>query len=193
MVLASQVREGMGLRIAHAVYKVLECEVKAGAGQQGGFVKMKLRAVDSARLWEPHFRPDEKLEDLEFKRQPMDFLYADAASCIFMDSDTYEQVELPRELLGKTEKFLREGMRIPVDFFEGRPVSVILPDTVEVPIADTAPPSHAGQDSTWKDAVLENGLTVQVPLFVGPGELVRVDTRTGRYVERVRVEKKRSA
>jgi elongation factor P len=193
MVLASQVHEGMALRIGDQVYKVLECQFKAGAGQQGGVVKMKLRSASSGRVSEPHFRPEEKLEDLQPTLEAMDFIYADATSCTFMDPDSFEQVEIPRELLGRVVDFLREGMRLTIEFFEGRPISVNLPESVELRIVETAAPTHAGQDSTWKEAELETGMKLQVPLFAAPGELVRVDTRTGRYIERVRAEKKRSA
>ncbi|MFB3813654.1 MAG: elongation factor P [Terriglobales bacterium] len=193
MVTASQLREGMAVRIEGQVYKVLECEVKAGGGQQGGTVKTRLRSTSSGRLWEPHFRPDERLEDLELERQNMEFLYADGDSCTFMNPDNFEQVELPRATLGPAERFLKEGMKLPVEFFDGQPISIVFPDTVEVRVSETAPPAHAGQDTTWKQATLENGMQINVPLFIAPGELIRVDTRTGRYMERVRLERKKGA
>ncbi len=193
MVLASQLREGMAVRIEGQLYKVLECEVKAGAGQQGGTVKTKLRNTASGRLCEPHFRPDERLEDLELDRQSMEFLFASGDSCTFMNPDTFEQVELSRAAIGPAERFLKEGVRLPVEFFEGQPVSIVFPDMVEVHVAETAPPVHSGQDNTWKEARLDNGMRIKVPLFIAPGELVRIDTRSGRYVERVRLERKKGA
>ncbi len=193
MVLASQLREGMAVRIEGQLYKVLECEVKAGAGQQGGTVKTKLRSTASGRLWEPHFRPDERLEDLELDRQSMEFLYASGDSCTFMNPDTFEQTELPRAAIGPAERFLKEGVKLPVEFFEGQPVSIVFPDIVEVHIAETAPPVHSGQDNTWKEARLDNGMRIKVPLFIAPGELIRIDTRNARYVERVRLERKKGA
>ncbi len=192
MVLASQLRTGTAIRIEGQVYKVLEAEAKAGGGQLGGVVKTKLRNVTSGRLWEPHFRPDERLEDLELERQTMEFLYSGAGACTFMNPHTYEQVEVPRAVLGPGADFLQPGMSVPVEFFAGQPISVVLPDIAEARVAVTAPPMHSGQDSTWKEATLDNGLVVQVPLFIGTGEIVRVDVRTGRYLERVR-ERKRSA
>ncbi len=192
MVIASQLRAGSAIRFEGQIHKVLECEVKAGAGQQGGVVKVKLRSVNG-HFSEPHFRPDERLEDVELDRQTMEFLYADGDSCTFMNPDTFEQIELLRESLGPGEKFLKEGMQLPVEFYAGQPVSLVFPDIVEIHVADTAPPVHSGQDSVWKSATLDNGVVLQVPLFIGPGELVRVDTRTGRYLERVRLEKKKGA
>jgi elongation factor P len=193
VIIASQLREGMAVRIDGHVYKVLESENKAGAGQAGGVTKTKLRDVISGRQWEPHFRPDERLEDLELQRQPMDFLYEDAGNLVFMNPDTYDQVEVPRGVLGNSVRFLKEGMRMPVEFFDDRPISLEFPPVVELVVADTAAPMHSGQDSTWKDAILENGVPVQVPLFIGHGELIRIDTRTGKYLERVRIERKKGA
>jgi elongation factor P len=193
MVLASQLRQGMAVRIEGQIYKIVECEVKAGAGQQGGVVKAKLRSTASDRLWEPHFRPDEKLEDLTLERQTMEFLYADRDSCTFMNPVTFDQVEVPRAVLGPAERFLKEGMKLPVEFYQGTPISLVFPDTVEMRVTETATPIHSGQDNVWKEATLDNGMQIQVPLFVGSGELIRVDTRSGRYVERVRQEKKKGA
>ncbi len=193
VIIASQLREGMAVRIEGQVYKVLECEVKAGGGQQGGTVKTKLRSTSSGRLWEPHFRPDERLEELELDRQTMEFLYASGDTCTFMNPESFEQVELPRAALGPGERFLKEGMRLPVEFFEGQPISLVFPDTVEARVAETAPPIHSGQDNVWKEARLENGMKIHVPLFISAGETVRIDVRTGRYLERARAERKKGA
>lgn len=192
MVIASELREGMALRIEGQVFKVLEVEVKAGGGQLGGVVKSKLRNVNSGRLWEPHFRPDERLENLELERQTMEYIYSDADSCVFMNQNTYEQMEAPRAVVGAAERFLEPGVRAVVEFFDGQPISIELPPVIEARVAETASPIHSGQDNTWKFARLENGVEIQVPLFVGPGEMVRIEVKSGRYLERVR-EKKRSA
>jgi elongation factor P len=84
-------------------------------------------------------------------------------------------------------------MELPVEFLGSEPISVVVPDVAEVRVASTGSASHAQQDSAWKEAILENGLAVRVPLFIAPGEMIRVDVRTGRYVERARAERKRSA
>lgn len=159
----------------------------------GGVVKTKLINVRSGRMWEPHFRPQERLEDLELERHTLEFLFAQDDACTFMRPDTYEQVEVPRSILGPGERFLQPGMQVPVEFFEGQPISVVFPEIAEVRVAETAPAVHAQQDGAWKEATLENGLEVRVPLFIAPGETVRVEVKTGRYMERVRSERKRSA
>jgi len=193
MLIASQLREGMAVRIEGQIYKVLEVEVKAGGGQAGGVVKSKLRNVTSGRMWEPHFRPDERLEDLELERKTMQYLYTDSGQCTLMDPVSFEQVEIPVEVVGPAEKFLQPEAELPVELFEGKPISIVFPPVVEARIAETAPPAHSGQDSTWKEAVLDNGVAIKVPLFIAPGELVRVDVKSTRYLERVRLERKKGA
>jgi elongation factor P len=193
MVIANELKPGMAVRVEGQVYKVLEVETKAGSAKLGGVVKAKLSNVISGRLWEPHFRTLERLEDLELDRRNLEFLYSDEDNCTFMDPQSFEQMEVPLALVGPAEKFLRPGMQLPVQFFDSRPISVVLPDVLEVRVTDTAPASHAQQDSTLKEAVLENGVVIRVPLFIGPDEMVRVDVRTLRYVERARAERRHSA
>ncbi len=192
MVTASQLRDGMAVRIQGQAYKVLEAESKAGGGQMGGVVKVKLRNLVSSRLWETNFRPDERLEDLPLDKHLMEFLYSDADNAYLMNPTTYEQTGVPLAVLGPYEKFLSPGLTLPVESFEGTAVSVVFPPAVEARISETAPPAHAADDSAWKEATLENGVHLKVPLFIAPGELVRVDVKTARYLERVR-EKKKSA
>ena len=191
MVIASELRPGMVIRTEGQVYKVLEVEAKAGAAKMGGVVKATLSNLHSARMLEQHFRPQERLEDLELERHNMEFLYSGDGSLTFMNPVTFEQVEIASEMIGPAEKFLQPEMELPVEFFEGKPVNVVLPQIVEARIETTAPPIHAQQDSAFKEATLENGVQIRVPLFIGPGETVRVEVKTGRYVDRVRTEKKR--
>lgn len=192
MVIANELKPGMAVRVEGQAYKVLEVETKAGAAKLGGVVKAKLSNVISGRLCEPHFRPLERPEDLELDRRNLEFLYSDEDNCTFMDPQSFEQMEVPLALVGPAEKFLQPGMQLPVQFFDSQPISVVLPDVLEVRVTDTAPASHAQQDSTLKEAVLENGVVIRVPLFIGPGEIVRVDVRTLRYLERAKAERKHS-
>ncbi|HYA23405.1 MAG TPA: elongation factor P [Terriglobales bacterium] len=193
MIIASELRAGMVIRVEGEIYKVLDVEAKAGAAKMGGVVKTKLTNVRSGRLWEPHFRPQERLEDLALERHMMEFLFAQGDSCTFMNPNTYEQIDIPNAVLGLGQKFLQSGMELPVEFFNGEPISVVFPDIADVRISETAPPAHSQQDSAWKEALLENGMSVRVPLFIAPGELVRVEVKTGRYVERARAEHKWTA
>jgi len=193
MVIASDLRAGMVIRIEGQVHKVIEVESKAGSAKMNGVVKAKLINVKSGRMWEPHFRQQERLEDLQLDRRTMEFLYADGDTCTFMRPDTFEQIEVSGSLFGPAKGFLQPGMELPVEFFEGEAISAEVPQIAEARVTKTASPSHSQRDSAWKEAILENGLVVRVPLFIGPGETVRVDVRTGRYVERAHNERKQIA
>lgn len=191
MVIASELRAGVVIRFEGQVYKVLEVESKSGAAKMGGVVKASLSNLHSGRMLDQHFRPQERLEDLELERHNMEFLYSGDDGVTFMNPVTFEHVEIARDMIGRAEKFLTPEIEIPVEFFDGKPVSVVLPQIVEAKVETTAPPIHAQQDSAFKEATLENGLEIKVPLFIGPGETVRVDVRTGKYVDRVRGDKKK--
>jgi elongation factor P len=193
MVTAAELKAGMVIRVEGESYKILEVESKAGAAKLGGVVKAKLSNLKSHRMWEPHFRPQERLEEIELERHIMEFLFAAGGTCTFMNPETFEQVEIPSAILGPAEKFLQPGMRMPVEFFEDRPSSVAFPEVAEARVVETAPPVHSQQEGAWKEATLENGLSIQVPLFIAAGEVVRVDVRTVRYIDRVRAERKRGA
>lgn len=193
MTIASELREGMVIRIEGQIYKVLEVESKAGAAKMGGVVKTKMVNVRSGRGWEPHFRPQERLEDLPIERRQMEFLYADGDSCTFMRPDTFDQVAVALNVIGPAARFLRAGEQVPVEFFGDEAISVVLPPIMEARIVSTAPPSRSQQDSAWKGATLENGIATRVPLFIAVGEMVRIEVSTGEYVERAHVDRKRTA
>jgi elongation factor P len=193
MIIASELHEGMVLRIEGQIYKVVEIQSKAGAAQMGGVVKTKLINVHSGRWWEPHFRPQERFEDLQIERRAMEFLYADGDNCTFMRPDTFEQVEIPGGVIGPSARFLHPGEEFVVELFAGQAISVVLPAIAEARVSSTAPPSRGQQDSAWKEAILENGIKLRVPLFIAPGEVVRVEVKTGRYLERAHADHKRSA
>ncbi len=193
MIIASELRSGMALHLEGQTFKVLQAEFKAGGGQAGGMVKAILQNVVTGREWDRRFHPEEKLDDCPIERRNMEYLYSDGESLVFMDPNSFEQTEVPRATLGQFEAFLHEGSSLPVEFCDDKPIAVSLPEVAEARVAETAPPQHSGQDSAWKEAVLENGIKLKVPLFISPGEIVRVDPRTGKYLERVRLEKKKGA
>lgn len=193
MVTASELKGGMVLRIEGEIYKVLEVKFKAATAKLGGVVKTTLSNVTSGSMWDRHFRPQERLEDVHLDQRVLEFLFSDAESSTFMNPENFEQVQVPRSIVGTAEGFLQSGMLVPVQFFEGRPINVDFPDVAEARVARTAPATHAHQDNAWKEAILENGTLIQVPLFIAPGEVVRVDIKAGRYVERAPAQRKRSA
>jgi elongation factor P len=140
--MASELREGMALRIDHKVYRVLEVESKAGAAKMGGTVRARLSNVHSGRLWDQHFRPLERLEDVELENRKVEFLYSDGTNCIFQRLDSFEQVEFPAASLGLAETLLQAGQEVQAEFFESEPVSLDLPERVEVRVMTTAPPAQ---------------------------------------------------
>ncbi|HZT32306.1 MAG TPA: elongation factor P [Bryobacteraceae bacterium] len=186
MVSASQLRGGMAIRYEGQTYKVITAEYHPGQGKMGGVTHASLKNLSTGTVWEHSFRADLKIEDLPVEKQNLEFLYSDADNCCLMDPQTYEQVEIPTAAIGEQAKFLQPQMQIPVEFVEGRPVSVDFPEIIEVRVAETAPPQHQQQDSTRKPATLENGVQIMVPQFIKTGEIIRLDLQTLRYVDRAK-------
>lgn len=191
MVVASQLRPGMVLKIGEDLLKVEESVYHLGQGKMPGSVHAKLISVRNGTFKELRFRPEERLEETVLEKQEMEFLYSDADSATFMNPVTFDQVSIPLEAIGPAQKHLKVEMMIPVEFYEGEPVSIVFPKIVEVKIDSTAQPVHQQQDNTFKYATLENGLEVMVPQFIRPGEIVRIEVATGKYVDRVRTDLKR--
>lgn len=186
MVNASDLRAGMVVKIDEEPYYVAAADYHIGQGKMPGSVHAKLRDVLKGATKELRFRPDERLEETALEKQEMQFLYSDADSATFMNPQSFEQVSIPLETIGPGHTFLKTEMVVPVEFYNGRPVNVILPETVELTVETTVPPVHQQQDTTYKPATLENGMEVMVPQFIAPGEVVRVEVATGKYVERLR-------
>ena len=188
MVIASQLRPGAVLKIGSDIFKVLESAYHIGQGKMPGSVHSKLQNIRKGTFKELRFRPEERLEDVQLVKQQMEYLFSDADSATFMHPTSFEQYSLPLESIGPAQNFLKPGNEIPVEFYEGEPVSVALPSIVEVKVETTSEPVHQQQDNTYKPAVLENGMEIMVPQFIKPGENVRVEVATGKYLERVRAD-----
>jgi elongation factor P len=187
MITASQLRAGMAVRFEGQPYKVVACDYRPGQGQMGGAAHARLKNLATGTYWEHSFRAELKLETLPVEKRSLEFLYADADHCYFMDPETFDQVVVPLEVAGQPAKFLEPQMNLTVEFVEDRPVSVLFPDILEVRIADTAPPSHAQADSAWKPARLENGVAIMAPQFIKSGDLIRLDVENLKYVDRAKV------
>ena len=176
----------MAIRYEGQPYKVIAAEFHPGQGKMGGVTHSQLRNLATGTLWEHSFRAELKIEEMQLEKHNLEFLYADAGNCCFMDPQTYEQVEIPAAVIGEQARFLLAQMQIPVEFLEGRPVSVVFPDIIEVRIADTAPPQHQQQVSTRKPAVLENGIEIMVPQFIKTGDLIRLEVQSLKYIDRAK-------
>ncbi len=185
MVLASDFKEGMALRLDGKVWKVLEAVRHAGSGQMHGFIELKLKDVQFGHFADRRFKHTDRLEEVDMTRRQMNYLYSDADSCTFMDPETFEQVSVPRVSIGQVEKFLNEGMKITVELLAGEALSIQFPKVVELKVASTGPGIRGGQDHTLKPATLENGIEILVPQFVESGDAVRVDTEKLKYIDRI--------
>jgi elongation factor P len=185
MVLAQDVKEGMALQLDGKLYKVLEVIRHAGSGQMHGFIELKLKDIRYGHFADRRFKHADKLEFVELSKRQMNFLYIDTEACYFMDSQTFEQVGVPKTAIGHLEKFMNEGMRITVELLGEEAVAVQFPKVVELKIASTGPGIRDAQDNTMKPATLENGVEILVPHFVETGETVRVDTEKVKYIDRV--------
>jgi len=187
MVTASQLRIGMAIKFEGQRYKVVAAEYHGGQGKMGGATHTRLQNLDTRTFWEHSFRSELKLEEIALEKQALEFLYADGGQCCFMNPDTYEQTEVARAIVGEPQAGLLEpGMKVSVEFLEGRPVSVLFPDVLEVKIVDTAPPIHQQQDSNYKPAKLANDIEVMVPLFVKTGDAIRLDVANMKYMDRAK-------
>lgn len=188
MVLASQLRAGMAIVFENQTYRVTAADYHPGQGKMGGVTHARLENLGTGTFRELSLRAELKLQDLAVERQSLEFLYADGDQCCFMNPENYEQTEIPAALVGPRAGFLDAGLRLPVDFVDGRPVHVLFPDMIEVRIADTAPPLHQQADSAYKPARLANGVEVMVPQFIKSGDLIRLDLNTMKYMDRAKTD-----
>ena len=184
MISTNQFKVGMTIRFEGDAYKIVEYQhVKPGKG--GAFVRTKLRNLVTGSLIEKTFRPEQKFEQLRTESRPMTYLYDEPDQVVFMDSESYEQLTLPKSTLGSSFDLMTPNMEVEVIYLDNEPFDVGLPTFVDLKIAETAAGVRGDTVSGGsKAAVLETGATVQVPLFIEPGDVVRVDTRTREYVTR---------
>jgi elongation factor P len=185
MISTNQFRNGSAIRVDGKRFTILFFQhVKPGKG--GAFVRTRLRNIDSGAVVEKTFRAGEKLESVRTESRQMTYLYRDGDLLYFMDSDTYEQLPVPLEVVGDGAGYIAEGGIVSVLSADGEVVSVEPPPHVDLGVAETDP-GLKGDTATGgnKPATLETGVVVQVPLFVNVGDRVRVDTRSNEYLTRV--------
>jgi len=180
----NDLKNGMTLDLPDGLFTVVEFQhVKPGKGV--AFVRTKLKNVRTGAQLERTYRADEKLEQAIIDKRDMQFLYRDGDAYVFMDTSSYEQMEVPPASLGDATKFLKETDEAILQLYDGEIVGVDLPAAVELQVTDTEPGIQGDRVSgARKPATLQTGLVVQVPLFVNPGESIKVDTRTGEYLTR---------
>jgi elongation factor P len=184
MISSSDFRTGATIEIDNNVWQIVDFQhVKPGKG--AAFVRTKMKNVRTGAVVERTFNPGEKFPKAHVDRREMQFLYESDGSYHFMDNETYEQSELTSDQLGDGVKYLKENMNISIMFFQGTVIGVELPVAVELTVVETDP-GIRGDTATGgtKPAKMESGCVVRVPLFINIGDVLRVDTRTGDYLER---------
>ena len=181
---SNDIKNGITLQVEDGLFTVIEFQhVKPGKG--GAFVRTKLRNSRSGAVIERTYRSDERLEQAIIDKRDMQYLYRDGDDYIFMDQSTYDQVPVSSKSLGDAANFLRETGKAMLMLHGDEIIGIELPASVELTIAETEPGLQGDRVSgARKPATLETGYVVQVPLFVGPGELIKVDTRSGEYITR---------
>jgi elongation factor P len=181
----SQFRNGLKIILDGEPYTITYFQhVKPGKG--GAFVRTKVKNLKTGRNLDRRFRSGEKVEEADIEDRKMQYLYQDGDSFVFMDTDSYEQMPFSSEQLGDDRKYLQENLDVNVLFWNGKPINIELPNFIQAVITDCEPGEKGDTASNvTKPATLETGAIVQVPLFIKEGEKIRVDTRSGEYVERV--------
>jgi len=179
-------RPGVHVLLDGEVYVIVASE-HSKVAMRHGLVRAKVRNTKTGATTERTFRGGERVPLVHLERKTMQYLYTTGDEYIVMDKTTFEQLSLPRALLGDAVRFLTENMDVTVVFHDETPIGVELPTAVDLRVTETAPGFRGDTVSGGsKPATLETGAVVQVPLFVTAGEVVRIDTRTGTYLERVR-------
>lgn len=183
---ANQMRPGMVIVHDKELYSVFSITHRT-PGNLRAFVQAKIRNLRTGGMIEHRFRSDDRIERATLDQVEMEFLYNDGDAYCFMNTDNFEQTHLSRDVLGDAVQYLIPNLRIEVEFYEGKPVSVQLPQTVDLEIVETEPGiKGASVSNVTKSATLETGLVVQVPPFIEQGEKIRVSTDEGAYLERVK-------
>jgi elongation factor P len=182
----NDLKNGMTLELDTVLFQVVEFQhVKPGKG--GAFVRTKLRNVKTGAVIERTFNAGVKIGLAIVERKGMQYLYTDGSDYVFMDLDTYDQVHVGPEVMGEAGKYLAESAEAQIAMHQGAPIAVDLPASVVLAITDTAPGAKGDtKTGAMKPATVQTGAVVQVPLFVETGEKIKVDTRTGDYIERVK-------
>ena len=186
MATTSDLRPGIVIRYNGELCTVLE-SVHRTPGNLRAFYQVKMRNLNNGKLLENRFRSGEEIDMVRIDRKPMQFLYRDGDKMVFMDTETYDQVYIEEDIVGSAAGFLKESGEANISFNGNQVVGIELPPHVVLAITYTEP-GVKGDTATGatKPAQVESGATVQVPLFVNEGDVIRVDTRTGEYLDRVK-------
>lgn len=182
---SQEIRPGMALKIDGQVWLLVGItHVKPGKGP--AYTQAKLKSIANGNNIEKRFRSGEEVEQVNLDRREVEYLYSDADGAIFMDCETFDQITIPSNILGDTLLYIKANNVISGLFFNGNPMTVELPASVDLEVTDTPPGiKNATATNQLKEAVLETGLKTRVPPFINNGQLIRVSTKTGEYQSKV--------
>jgi elongation factor P len=184
MLSATQIRAGMIIKFNNELYSVFAMTHRT-PGNLRGFVQVRMRSLRNGSMNEHRFSTDDKVEKAVMDEQDMEFLYQDGDFFYFMNTESYEQIHLTKDLLGDTVDYLIPNLKVTVKFYEGKPISVEPPATVDMTVMETEPGLKGSTVSNvTKPAKMETGLVVQVPAFINEGDRIRINTSEGTYSER---------
>jgi elongation factor P len=186
MIQATQMKRGMCIKHDNDLYRVVATQ-HITPGNWRGMVQAKIRHLKTGAIIEHRFRSEDRVERAILDETEMEFLYQDGDMYHFMNTETFEQVGLSEEVLGDAVLFLVPNIRLKVEMYESRPVGIELPLTVDLKVVETEPSIKGASVSNQnKPAKMETGLVVQVPPFISEGDVIKVDTSGGAYIERAR-------
>lgn len=180
----NDIKNGMTIIMDNNLYQIVEFQhVKPGKGS--AFMKMKLRNLRTGSLVEETYNTNIKIERARVDRLPMQYLYSMGDSYVFMNNETYEQLELPEDKIADQVKFLKEGLELTISMYEGEILGIQLPEKVEYEVVETTDAVKGNTtNNAQKDAKIETGYTVKVPLFINQGEKILISTQDGKYAGR---------
>jgi elongation factor P len=183
---AAEMRKGQTIKVDGNLYSIVDFQhVKLGKG--GAVYQTKLKSLSDGAIRDTRFRSEETIEDAYLDKREYEYLYSSPNVHVLMDMESYDQITLDDDAFGDGPKYLKPNTRLQVSMYDGRPVVITLPNTVDLVVTDTAPEIRGATATNQpKPATLETGLVVTVPPFIKVGELLRIDTRTGEYVTRVK-------
>ena len=184
-VLATEIRVGHLLEWEKRIWRVLKCYHVHVGGRGGAFMQVEMKDIDTGTKTNQRIRTEDKVERAFVDPRDMQYLYQDGDSYVFMDKENFEQLSLPAEFLEGQSGYLLPNTDVQVNFYNGRAIGLDLPPNVILTVADTEPGiKNSTATNSFKPAVMETGLTVQVPPFINKGEKIKIDTAEGTYMER---------
>ena len=185
MISTNEFKTGLTIELDGKLYKIINYDhVKPGKG--GAFLQTKLKNIENGKVTNKRFRAGEKVSKAHIDNREYQYLYREGNKYIFMDQESYEQISIPKEDIGEAAKFIKENSTIEIQMYQGEAIGIDLPVFVELAVTKS-PPAVRGDTVSGgtKEVTLETGAKVEVPLFIDEGDILKIDTRSGEYMERL--------